>query len=357
MKLFFIFSITFLAINLHAQLPTWTHSGCKGIFAQTGKKSANNNNLWQEGNHQFTYEEISRSNNEVILQDMSGRGMQVKITANASYWKLNQDVNWNMLYSGVWVISPSFSNPLSSEQNCETSRKIYLESNIDVKNANLEPWVHYLIYGKKEGRKWPPCQGDMASITIGGKTWMSTNLDVDTFRNGDAIPEATSMEEWYAFGASGTPCWAYFSSNPINGILHGKLYNGFAVMDPRGLAPAGWHVATEQDWKELTGYRTDDPSAALYFGKLINAQNWNLDLINTNELKFNATPGGSVTINQEGEELTFDGLNEYAAWWTSTSANNGSSVKSVGINPIWYEPFDFNEFGLIFGKSVRCVKD
>ena len=33
-------------------------------------------------------------------------------------------------------------------------------------------------------------------ITIGTQTWTSKNLDVSTFRNGEAIPEAKSEKEW-----------------------------------------------------------------------------------------------------------------------------------------------------------------
>jgi uncharacterized protein (TIGR02145 family) len=356
MKIFTTLLLSFLVVKLHAQLPTWTHSGCKGIFAQTGKKSANNLNIWQEGNFQFTYEEISRSENEVILNDLNGRGMQVKIAANACYWKYPNDANWNMLYSGVWAVSPTNSNALSSEQNCENARKLYLEKNADVKNASLEPWVHYLVYGKKEGRKWPSCSGDVKTTVINNLTWMASNLNVDKFQNGDPIPEAKTIEDWKKFNNNGSPCWAYYEGNAANGEIHGKIYNGYALMDSRGLAPTGWHVATEADWLNLTGYNSKDQSS-IYFGKLIRGSDWNLEGDYTNELKFNATPSGAITINQEGEDLIFDGLSEYAAWWTSSIADGGVAFKTVGLNPIWYVPFDFNSFGAIFGRYVRCVKD
>ena len=35
-------------------------------------------------------------------------------------------------------------------------------------------------------------------------------------------------------------------------LTYGKLYNWYAVNDPRGLAPAGWHVASDAEWTELT---------------------------------------------------------------------------------------------------------
>jgi hypothetical protein len=169
MKTTLIF-ISFLVQSLcFAQLASWNN----GSFKEMDNKSANNLKMWNEGN-QFNYEEVSRNQNangevEVILNDLNGRsGMQVRLTNNTSYWKYQKDVNWNVLYSGSWAVKPSFSmnvspstkpnNPISNEENCDVARNKYLELNLDVKNARIDPWAHYQNYGKKEGRKWPSCQ-------------------------------------------------------------------------------------------------------------------------------------------------------------------------------------------------------
>ncbi len=34
------------------------------------------------------------------------------------------------------------------------------------------------------------------TVTIGTQVWMTKNLDVATFRNGDPIPQAKTDEEW-----------------------------------------------------------------------------------------------------------------------------------------------------------------
>ena len=46
---------------------------------------------------------------------------------------------------------------LIAQENCNNARIKYLEANLDVKKANLDPWLHYQNYGKKEGRTWPNC--------------------------------------------------------------------------------------------------------------------------------------------------------------------------------------------------------
>ena len=51
------------------------------------------------------------------------------------------------------------------EQNCNESRKRYLEDNPDVAKAGMDPWSHYSIYGKREGRKWFSCNESISKPT------------------------------------------------------------------------------------------------------------------------------------------------------------------------------------------------
>ena len=41
------------------------------------------------------------------------------------------------------------------------------------------------------------------TISIGSQEWMTKNLNVSTFRNGDAIPEVKTAEEWLQISRSG----------------------------------------------------------------------------------------------------------------------------------------------------------
>ena len=54
----------------------------------------------------------------------------------------------------------------SVEENCESARKEYLEKNPDVKKAGIDPWTHFIYYGKNEGRVWSPCVEDENSKII-----------------------------------------------------------------------------------------------------------------------------------------------------------------------------------------------
>jgi uncharacterized protein (TIGR02145 family) len=103
--------------------------------------------------------------------------------------------------------------------------------------------------------------GFAQSVTIGTQTWTTKNLDVATFRNGDAIPQAKTDEEWQAAGKNKQAAWCYYNNDPKNGTKYGKLYNWYAVNDARGLAPAGWHVPTDQEWTVLSTFLGGEESA------------------------------------------------------------------------------------------------
>ncbi len=89
------------------------------------------------------------------------------------------------------------------------------------------------------------------SIAIGTQIWMIENLNVSCFRNGDLITEAKTSEEWKLAAREKRPAWCYYDYNPVYGDVYGKLYNWYAVVDVRGLAPEGWHVTKDSEWKQL----------------------------------------------------------------------------------------------------------
>ena len=92
------------------------------------------------------------------------------------------------------------------------------------------------------------------TVTIGTQTWTTKNLNVATFRNGDAIPRAKTDKEWKAAGDNKQPAWCYYENKTTNGTKYGKLYNWFAVNDARGLAPTGYHIPTDEEWTVLSTF-------------------------------------------------------------------------------------------------------
>ncbi len=89
------------------------------------------------------------------------------------------------------------------------------------------------------------------TIIIGKQEWTIKNVDVSTFRNGDSIIEARTEQEWIKAWQEGTPAWCHYNNDPALGEKYGKIYNLFAVNDPRGLCPEGWHIADNDEWNIL----------------------------------------------------------------------------------------------------------
>jgi uncharacterized protein (TIGR02145 family) len=193
---------------------------------------------------------------------------------------------------------------------------------------------------------------DIPSVNIGEQVWMSKNLDVSHFRNGDAIPEARTAEEWATAAKERKSAWCYYENrriqdDPIHGQDYGKLYNWFAVNDPRGLAPEGWHIPSDDEWTVLTNALGGVEVAG---NKLKSTSSWKNNGNGTNESGFNGLPGGFRDPNG-----VFDVIGGYGAWWSSSQATT---------NMVWQrfivEDFDsvnrfFNVLG--HGSSVRCLRD
>ena len=150
------------------------------------------------------------------------------------------------------------------------------------------------------------------------KIWMSENLSVSKFRNGDNIPQITDGVEWMR---ADSPAWCYYDNDPTKG----KLYNWYAVNDSRGLAPEGWSVASDSEWTQMISCLGGGTEAAK---KIMATTRWEYNEgFATNESGFSTLPEGSRSWGG-----SFNGYNILGSWWTSTSENNccATSMGMVG---------------------------
>jgi uncharacterized protein (TIGR02145 family) len=118
------------------------------------------------------------------------------------------------------------------------------------------------------------------SVRIGTQEWMTRNLDVDRFQNGDLIPHVKSKKEWEEVGKNGQPAWWYYDNNPENGKKYGKLYNWHAVNDPRGLAPEGSHITSQKEWTILIEFLGGFEIAGLKMKSMNDWEGEGRDIIN-----------------------------------------------------------------------------
>ena len=185
------------------------------------------------------------------------------------------------------------------------------------------------------------------TVRIDAQEWMIENLNVGSFRNGDPIPEARSDEEWLKAGQKGNPAWCYYENKSENGGKYGKLYNWYAVTDTRGLAPAGWHVSSDAEWRQTTDFLGGEDAAGT---KMKSSNGWTDDGNGTNESGFTGLPGGCRDLNGK-----FSGIGVIGFWWSSVEYNKELAwYRCIDISPYYvYRTNYYKQNGL----SVRCIKD
>jgi len=180
------------------------------------------------------------------------------------------------------------------------------------------------------------------AVTIGDQVWFGKNLNVDHFSNGDPIPEARNTYEWSSL--SNRPAWCYFNYDPKNGSKYGKLYNWYAVHDQRGLAPKGWHIASDKEWIAMEQYLGGD---VVTFRVLRVKEGWTRDVNADNSSGFTALPGGT---NPTPKDWWPDW--GHTGWWSSTEKN-----KAYANAAILQFTFSVTDYGKETGLYVRCIKD
>jgi uncharacterized protein (TIGR02145 family) len=187
----------------------------------------------------------------------------------------------------------------------------------------------------------------LETVKIGFQNWTSKNLDISTYRNGDPIRYASTLQEWLDASTKGEGAWCFYNNDPKYGEIYGKLYNWYAVNDPRGLAPVGHHIPSDAEWSVLTEYLGGDNIAGK---KLKSTTGWQNDGNGDNTSGFDGLPGGYYKPNG-----SFYMIEEEGHWWSSTE-NDTLSARRRDLNyrdsrSVKY-PCNKN-----FGLSVRCLRD
>jgi uncharacterized protein (TIGR02145 family) len=194
------------------------------------------------------------------------------------------------------------------------------------------------------------------TIVLGnGQEWMAENLRTTTYANGDPIPNVTG-----AWENLGTGAWAYYANDPqYQNHPYGKLYNWYAVTDPRNVCPTGWHMPSNAEWNTLISYLDPfyspnaTPQSTTAGGKMKSSGTSYWLAPNgfaTNESGFSGLPSGLRSTN--GGSF---GVGSIGVWWASDnySATGGRGRKLISTNGEVTSEVP-NKW---YGCAVRCVKD
>ena len=175
---------------------------------------------------------------------------------------------------------------------------------------------------------------------------MLKNLDVVTYSNGDPIPQITNG----TWSNTTTGAWCYYNGDATQGSTYGKLYNWYAVSDPRGLAPAGWHIPSDEEWTTLEKSLGGSSVAG---GKMKETGTLHWETPNSggnNSSGWAGLPGGCRSVNG-----FFSSVKENGFWWSSSAGN--PPLAWMRILSFTGGNFSRSSGNKYFGYSVRCVKD
>ncbi|MDP8201591.1 MAG: fibrobacter succinogenes major paralogous domain-containing protein, partial [Candidatus Tenebribacter burtonii] len=242
----------------------------------------------------------------------------------------------------------------------ETMYYWYVEATDPDENSTLGPLWSFTTSTGGTGTVTDIDGNVYQTIMIGAQEWIMENLKVTHYRNGDAIPHITGNGVWISTN-SGAYC--VYDDDPSNAETYGNLYNWYAVDDPRGIAPEGWHVPTDEEIMELEMYLGMSASQASSTGwrgtnegsKLAgNADLWNDGALEENSefgsSGFSLLPGG----NRTSLNGAFTNLSFYGNFWSSTEDNSNAWFRGLTYN----YTTDYRYYiSKRYGVPVRCVRD
>jgi uncharacterized protein (TIGR02145 family) len=194
---------------------------------------------------------------------------------------------------------------------------------------------------------------------------MAENLRTTRYRNGNVIQNVINENQW---GNLTTGAWCHYNNDSQYDNPHGKLYNWYAVEDPRNLCPTGWHVPSDEEWDILVTYLDPNGAGGNYpntaGGKMksVGTNYWPSPNVEaTNESGFSAIPSGQRRLLDGTYNFNYtEGLSQ---WWSSTEEEEDL------IYPAAYSRLVISATGNAYGGAymgggrkkngcaIRCIKD
>ncbi|MDZ4747371.1 MAG: fibrobacter succinogenes major paralogous domain-containing protein [Saprospiraceae bacterium] len=197
------------------------------------------------------------------------------------------------------------------------------------------------------------------TIKIGTQWWMAEDLHVTSFHSGQLIPQITDGEQW---ATTNQPAYSIYNNA---GGEAGLLYNFHVIAAQHDIAPTGWRVPTDEDWKKLeeylgmplqetdqTNWRGTNQGDQLKI-ETTTTEGWiRYDGVwGNNSSGFSATGGSCRVFNGE---WGIPPTRHSGYWWTSTVLNGYG----------WFRCLDYKKSGIFrftchpnYGFSIRCIKN
>ncbi len=215
-------------------------------------------------------------------------------------------------------------------------------------------------------------------VQIGNQCWISENLKVTHYPNGTAIPLVTNNTDWANLDDNNTDdAYCYYNNNSgSEADIYGALYTWAAAMGDnaissssnpsgvQGVCPTGWHLPSDDEWKELEmalGMSQAEADAIGYHGtnegsKLAgNSSLWASGTLTSNAefgtSGFTGLPGGYRNY----DDGSFYILCYYGYFRSATEGNSSNAwIRKLANHNTEVSRYDNSKSG---GFSVRCLQD
>jgi uncharacterized protein (TIGR02145 family) len=260
------------------------------------------------------------------LTDFNKNKIAVLIKIADLYFEYKNFSLANYLYTNI--LSMGFI--LEERTRIELSKKIATCQ----KNNDSDNIVDFVT--DVEGNYYP-------TFKFGNQEWFLINLKTAKYKNGEPINEAAQEIIWRT---AKTGAWCYYKNDKGFDDI-GKLYNGYAILDKRGICPEGWSVPTNQEWQKLIDFLGGRKNAV---DQLKSSDGWYQGKNGNSNSIFSGYPLGSRNVKGE-----FAGNANYTDWWTSTMTSTYSLyIRSLSFSndDVYEDIFNYN-----YGLSVRCIKN
>lgn len=270
-------------------------------------------------------------------------------------------VRWDWDADGSWDTEYSSTRTAEHQYTADGTKRILLE--VKDTDGQTDTTSQQIIVDSADPGTVTDIDGNVYNtVKIGNQWWMVENLRVTHYRDGTSIPLVFINSKWVS-QKNGAYC--YYNMDANNTAEYGLLYNFHAVNNGGGLAPDGWHVASNDEWKELEmslGMTQEQADATLWRGtdeggklKETGTIHWNAPNTGaTNETGFTALPGGWRSMY----DGTFSGMGIFTSFWTSTGTTSSNSTYAL-IRSLSSTKAGISRTGSlrVAGLSVRCIKD
>jgi len=301
--------------------------------------------------------------------------VKTKMKYHSSHTILNKGVCWSLNYNPT--TSDSYTN-VRTKPTITTSPTAggwsFAEDTYNITGIieGLNYYVRSYVVDQFGISYGTTCSGfntsvsTLQEVTIGTMKWADKDLDVSTYKNGNIIPQVQDEDafKYIQYGA-----WCYVNNDP----LLGKLYNGYAITDSRGLAPTGWRIPTDADWTKLgtaLGGNAVAGGKMKHTGtRIVNGKSGNVSTywLSPNTGATNSSGLGVRGLPKPGrgpefwKELYY--TNTYKNYASSTKSTKTIMVEITRTSYLWSRSLAYNSAALTVsdiqfncGFSVRCIK-